>query len=231
MWPFLDGELDAAEDALVASHLERCPACARAFESGRAFLEGVALAGNEEAPAGLRERVESILDSGAASDRPASAGARPAAWRRAWKVALPLAAAVAALLLFRPGAGPGPDGAWAARGFAADHAAHAVALPSERPFEAGEERPAGPPRLEDGRLVGLSRCIVEGRVYAHYVFDVGGATVSTFVPVRGAIPGETGARESVDGTTVVTVEAGAGGVVLVSEEHSPEALAELVPGA
>lgn len=259
-WAHLDGEVDPAEAAEVSSHLERCPECARAFEARRAFLETVALARAETAPPGLRSRVESILDPAigpadrAAGDRepgdhdPAdhtagdldvtdreTAAAAAAAGRGSWVpgrwIALPIAAVLAALLLFRPWAGPSPEVVLAARGFVADHAAHALDQPAARPFLIGEEPPPDPPALAAGRALGLSRCVVEGRVYAHYVYAVDGATVSAFVPVRGALPGEADGGLAIDGHGVVTARTRDDGVVLVSGELSTESLSELSPGA
>lgn len=225
-WSYLDGELDPAVEAVVDSHLTRCPECEELFAARRSLLETVARARAEKAPPGLRARVESILAADAASRR-----SSPRRWRAGWKVALPLAAVVATLLLFRAGTDPSSGPAHAAHGFAADHSAHAVADPSGRPFRADEERPPPAPRLAAGRVVGVSRCVVDERVYAHYVYAVDGATVSAFLPVRGELAGEARGGGTIDGSEVVAVSRGGRGFVLVSTDLPRERLLGLPPGA
>lgn len=249
LWAWLDGELGAAERAEVADHLGRCPGCARDVERAAELLAIVREAGRETAPPGLVTRVEAILDrerGGPAVEAGAPAASRAAApessadrgparepaaapRRRRWAALVPLAAILAALLIARPWAGE-PAGALAATAFVADHAAHAAAAPSAEPFRPGEAAPTGPPSLPGGRLAGLSRCVVDGRVYAHWTFEVEGGRVSAYVPVEGRL-GEPADPPVVDGAAVVTVEEGGRRTLLVSTDLGPEALRALSPGA
>ena len=222
---FLDGELPAPEVAEVRAHLEGCDRCRTAFERERAFLDAVAEGGRETAPPGLRRRVEAVLESGGGIAAPAGPG-----WR-AWGL-LAAAAAVALLLVARPwggadGPGPPPE----AVAFAADHAAHAEHRPSAAPFPPGAS-PAPP--LAAGEVRGISRCVIEGRAYAHFTYRAGGATVSVFVPLDGAGPPEAirpeTAAEAGGALVAVVAVAPAGdrpAAVLVSEGMAEPALRRL----
>lgn len=227
LWAWLDGELDPEGRAEVAAHLERCAECARDAASARALLEAVREGARETAPPELAARVEAIVRGAAAArGAPRAAPGRP---RRRWPWLVPLAAALAAILIARPWAGDA-GGALAAPGFVADHAAHAARAPSAEPFRPGADAPPAPPALAGGRLRGLSRCVVDGRTYAHWTFDVEGGRVSAFVPVEGRLSGSIDPL-TVDGAAVATVETSAGPTVLVSTDLDVEALRALSPGA
>lgn len=245
LWAFLDDELDAGERAEVADHLERCAGCARDAERARELLETLRASGRETAPPGLVARVEAILDGAEGADaveareapgngtNPAH-GATPSGRtrrprRRWWATLAPLAAILAALLIARPWAGDRAE-VVAAPGFAADHVAHAEAWPSAQPFQPGERVSPAPPTIPGGRVAGLSRCVVEGRTYAHWTFDVDGGRVSAFVPIEGRLLDSIDPL-AVDGVAVATVEGGGRVMVLVSTDLGPEALAALSPGA
>lgn len=118
--------------------------------------------------------------------------------------------------------------ALAAAAMVADHDAHAKERPSIHPFDSASVPPP-PPALIGARIEGLSRCVVEGRVYAHYTLAVAGATVSVYVPIDEApIPLSGGAIE-VDGATVRAraLREGERAVVLVSNDLGPRALDSL----
>lgn len=223
LWPYLDDELDPADAAVVASHVRRCPQCAREIEAARALLAAVAEAGREEAPPALRARVAAILDSEIGDEQEPRPARR---WRRV--ALLPVAAVLAALLLFRPWAEEAPS---LAAGFVADHAEHAADGPSERPFVSGDPPPPGPPSLRAGRMIGLSRCVVDGRAYAHYAFEVNGATVSAFVPLEDPLPGESKPFVAPANAAVLRTVSGGRAAILVSTEVPLEVLAALSRGA
>lgn len=221
-YSYLDGEMEPGRVAEIDAHLAGCGACARHFAGQRSLLSAIGGAGRETAPAALRARVEAILEEGAREEGPREP-ARRTAWRR---FAIPLAAAAAlALLVLQPwGGGPGPGGA---AGFAADHAKHAVDQPNLVPFDSSAERPA-PPAVA-GRLLGVSRCIVGGRPYAHHVYAVDGGKVSVFLSVEGSPLPPPGA-ESVEGRAVLSMAAteGGSGAVLVSDELTSRELAAVM---
>lgn len=187
---YLDGELPAPERAEVRAHLEVCDPCQAGFERERTFLAAVAAGGRETAPPDLRRRVEAVLESGGGIAEPAGPG-----WR-AWGL-LAAAAAVALLLVARPWGGPDqPSGpALVAVAFAADYVAHAESAPSAAPFPPGA---APAPPLGAGGVQGLSRCVIEGRAYAHFTYRAGGATFSVFVPLdRAGLPEAIGSESAV----------------------------------
>lgn len=233
LYSYLDEELGADEAVLVREHLEACPECGRAAAAERRFLARIAETCRETAPASLRARVEGILEkeAGRASDEgPEEAAVRPISSSPRWRRALvPVAAAAAlALLLIRPW-GDAPSAARAAS-FAADYAGHAVVAPSSHPFPPGTETPEAP-GLAGARLIGLSRCVVNGGVYAHYTYAIGeDRHVSVFLPLGDApLPDGGSAREGA--MAVLTV--GEGGVrpgaVLVSADLGADELRSLWP--
>lgn len=223
---YLDGELEPAAREAVAAHLAGCPACAGYVRAERAFLERVASALEERAPDELRRRIEAILrEEERAPVRP-----RRPRLRARWAMLLPLAAAVAAVLFVtRPWAGD-RGAALAATDIAADHEHHAATAPSHRPFGPGDETPPPPPAIEGARVTGLSRCVVDGRAWAHYVLAVPGGLVSVFLPLSGEAPLPAGRAFHAHGATVVGVAPGPsapGGAVLVSDDLSAGRLLEL----
>lgn len=218
---YLDGELPAPEGAEVRAHLEGCDPCRASFERERAFLAAVAAGGRETAPPGLRRRVEAVLESGGGIAPPAGPG-----WR-AWGL-MAAAAAVALLLVARPWGGPDrPSGPTpTAVAFAADHVAHAETAPSAAPFP-----PGAAPAPPLGAVQGLSRCVIEGRAYAHFTYRADGATFSVFVPLdQAGLPEAIGSESAVGaGEAQVAVVAvgprsGRPAAVLVSDALAEPAL-------
>lgn len=235
---FLDGEIDPAVQAGVESHLRECPDCADRYAAERAFLDRIAGAGRESAPPGLRDRIERMLaeaETGEFADRPGETGEASVvplhSRRRLWTLVVPLAAAVIAFVLI---ARPGGDrtAAFAAEGFAADHAHHAASEPSIAPFRPGAEVPSVP-EVGEGRLAGLSRCVIDGRAYAHYVLAVGESRVSVYLPLDAPMSLDRDVAVAREGATVLAVdeELGPGGGVLVSETLTAEDLGALLSDA
>lgn len=230
----LDEALEAPERAEVEAHLSECAECSAYFAHERTFLSWITESGQAKAPDELRVRIEDILETGdEAEPRRAEPSVVSSRRRRPrWVVAAaPLAAAaVLVVLLVRPGADRG--GAAFAAGFAADHEIHAIDRPSASPFTADFGDAPSAPRLARGQVRGLSRCVVDGNPYAHYVYSVNGDVVSVYIPVEGSSVPQPGRAAHLDATTVMTVEDGAAaaGAILVSD-LSEEELAELWSGA
>lgn len=223
LYPWLDDELGTERAALVAAHLEECPACKRRAAAERHFLERVAEAGRETAPAGLRARIENVVLGGEGSE-----AVTPI--RRRWRWVVPAIAAAAVLLLVLRPWGDASTPARAAS-FADDADAHAATAPSASPFPEGDRAPE-PPDLPGARLAGLSECVVDGVSYAHYTFRIGDRLVSAFLPLdEAALPRLDAGREG--GTSVVRVEATGElpAAVLVSADMEPAELRALWAGA
>lgn len=224
--PYLDGELDAAAEAAVRSHLESCASCAGRMKAERAFLARIAAAGRETAPASLRARVETIVRSTETGTTEPAAADRRLPWGAL--VPLAVAAGVAALLLVTtPWSGdPEPRAVAAAEGFAADHAAHAIERPSLQPVDFGAPDPPVIPGVE---LAGSSRCLIGEEPYAHYTYTVDGSHVSIYLPFDGDAPPRAGRAVEVEGVHVLGVDAidGGAGAVIVSDDVEPAALTEL----
>lgn len=233
IWAFLDGELSADQAASVRGHLDACPDCRAVMGGERVFLERVAGAGEEEAPPQLRSRVAAILDSAveAAPERVVPIARRRAAWWPA--VAVAAAAVVALVVLALPRERPGDAAAGLAGAFLRDHAEHSLTLPSAHPFEPPGPEPPAPPRLAGVELRGLSRCVVEGRDYAHYTYAVDGALVSVFVPLEADAsllpPGPVRLGEAA--VLALAPADGQPAAVVVSEDLDSGALAGLLLGA
>ena len=106
--PYLDGEFEEGDRALLEEHLAGCDGCRRlvAFESS--FKHGLkARLKRPAAPPALRQRVLSALDrADAAGDGPV-----PRLWRRAMPVAAVLAAAAAVAVFLGTPARNAADGA------------------------------------------------------------------------------------------------------------------------
>ena len=219
-YPYLDSELSEPEVERVAAHLGVCPACAARFEAERAMLDLVASAGHEEASASLRERVRGIL-AGARDEEPAGAIDS----RRRWieRLVVPVAAAaVLALVVLQPGRHSAPI----ADGFASDHVQHALVWPSINPFPAEAPVP-DPPELAGSEVEGLSRCVIDGRTYAHYIYDVDGRRVSAYLPLDAMPPPPIGT--SIGTVTILSVgeRDGLPGAVLASGDLSRGDLARV----
>lgn len=226
LYPWLDEELGTERAALVAAHLEECPSCKRRAAAERRFLERVAEAGRETAPADLRARIERIVAGGEGSQED---GQAVSPLRRRWRWVVPAIAAAAVMLLVLRPWGDATQPARAAS-FAEDSDSHAATDPSVSPFPEGARVPE-PPDLPGGRLAGLSECVLDGVSYAHYTFRIGERLVSVFLPVGGvALPRLDAAGEG--GTSVVPVEAGGGrpAAVLVSADMEPAELRALWAG-
>ena len=232
IWAYLDDELAADQSASVRGHLDTCPDCRAVVAGERGFLERVARAGEEQAPAHLKSRVAAILDSAVepAPERAVPIARRSTAWWPA--VAVAAAAVVAIVLLALPRDRPGDAASGPAYAFLGDHAGHSLVLPSAYPFEPSGPEPPAPPRLAGVELRGLSRCVVDGRAYAHYTYAVDGALVSAFVPLEADVPLPPGPLR-LGGAAVLTLAAADGqpAAVLVSEDLDPRALAGLLSGA
>lgn len=256
LWPYLDGALDPADADLLTRHIESCPECGWTVARARAFLGLVRRAGRERAPAALVDRVAGILEGGSvvgatrSDEAPADGEASPDGTdlphghdargvvaidrrRRWWTAGAVLAAAaLAAVLLLQPGSTPGTD-SFAAAHFMVDHAGHALSRPAAHPFPPGARIPE-PPRLRDARIAGLSRCVVSGRVYAHYTLRVrGNGVVSAFVPLDASRMPAAGATVESDGSVAVVVgeRDRRARAVLVSHDLTSEDLGRLWAGA
>jgi mycothiol system anti-sigma-R factor len=233
IWAYLDDELAADQAASVRGHLNACPDCRAVVAGERGFLERVARAGEEQAPAHLKSRVAAILDSAAepAPERVIPIATRSTAWWPA--VAVAAAAVVAIVLLALPRERPGDATPGLASAFLGDHAGHSLVLPSAQPFEPGGPEPPAPPRLAGVDLRGLSRCVVDGRAYAHYTYAVDGALVSVFVPLEAGAPLPPPGQVRLDGGAALALTAADGqpAAILVSEDLDPRALASLLSGA
>lgn len=58
LWDFLDGELDATEEAAIRRHLELCDRCYPQYDFQRAYLEYTrTIQGREQVPSELRRRL------------------------------------------------------------------------------------------------------------------------------------------------------------------------------
>jgi mycothiol system anti-sigma-R factor len=67
--PLLDGELDARNTAEIQAHLDGCPGCQQEFEAQQALVSNIRrLDLAYAAPASLRDRIHSALDSQMLSD-------------------------------------------------------------------------------------------------------------------------------------------------------------------
>src|SRR5688572_18270520 len=160
IWAYLDDELAADQAASVRGHLDTCPDCRAVVAGERGFLERVARAGEEQAPAHLKSRVAAILDSAVATpERVIPISRRSTAWWPA--VAVAAAAMVAIVLLALPRERPGDAAPGLAGAFLGDHAGHSLVLPSAHPFEPSGPEPPAPPRLAGAEFRGLSRCVVD----------------------------------------------------------------------
>ncbi len=227
---WLHGELSEGATRAIEAHLAECPPCARALAGQRRFLDRMAEAGREPAPECLRRRVATILASSADEEESrvirSHVTGSPAPVRRRIP-SLPLAAAAVLLTLLavaRPWREPA---AFPARSFAADHALHAESAPSAMPFPAGARVPP-PPHLAGRSPLGLSHCVIDGADYAHYVYSIGGETVSAFVPLGRALPSGTRIVRVVEATVVeVGGREGSTGAVLVADGFSGRTLAGL----
>jgi anti-sigma factor (TIGR02949 family) len=60
---YLDGEIEADRHADIERHLEECRGCYSRAEFERLLKRRVAELGEEKAPASLRRRVKTLLDS------------------------------------------------------------------------------------------------------------------------------------------------------------------------
>lgn len=224
IYPYLDQELEGDRVERVEEHLKACPECERLAGAEGRFLARVAEAGRERAPASLRSRVEDLL--GEEREEAAVVPIRSPGWRR---ILVPATAAAAlALLLLRPWSDSPPSAR--AASFAADHAAHAVTAPGLNPFPDATRIPPPPP-LRGAHLAGLSGCVVEGAIYAHYTYVLGDAHVSVFVPLKdGPLPGFREERDG--GPAVVSVESTGStpGAVLVSGELDADELQAIWAG-
>lgn len=214
-YAYLDGELPGERRASVETHLAQCEGCAERFAGERLFLDLVARSADETAPASLRERVRGIVDGTWREDTPVrSIGG--GGWVQ--RFAAPLAAAaVVAVVVLQSGERPGLT--TAVDQFAADHVRHAAVWPDVAPFPADTDVPDAPV-IEGGDLEGRSRCLIEGRVYAHYVYDVGGEKMSVYLPTDASPPPTLDA--SVGRVSIVATEGGAHPAVLVSNQMSAD---------
>ncbi|MCK5440134.1 MAG: zf-HC2 domain-containing protein [Gemmatimonadetes bacterium] len=222
-YPYLDGELAADQAELVEVHLAQCVACADRFSDEERFLELVAEAGPETAPAEFRARMEALF--GAEEQTVEVHRLRRPVLKR---LAAPLAAAAVLLLLvLQPGDQVSP---LLAEGFVADHVRHASLWPSINPFPANAEVPRAP-AVTHGHVEGLSRCTVDGRAYAHYVYQIDGQTMSAFLPLDASSPPSIGTA-SIGRVSIVAVDAQSGGpaAVLASGDMSADELTQVWSG-
>lgn len=99
---YVDGELDATEQALFEGRLEEDPELQRAVEEVRVLVASAARLGPIEAPAGLWTAIEARISAAPASReyRPASPAPRPRLWQK-----LSLVAAGVALMILSASAG------------------------------------------------------------------------------------------------------------------------------
>jgi mycothiol system anti-sigma-R factor len=222
-YPYLDGELTADQAELVEVHLAQCDACADRFGDEERFLELVAEAGPETAPTEFRARMEALF--GAEEQTVEVHRLRRPALKR---LAAPLAAAAVLLLLvLRPGDQVSPV---LAEGFVADHVRHASLWPSINPVPANAEVPRAP-TVTEGRVQGLSRCTVDGRAYAHYVYEIDGQTMSAYLPLD-ASPLPAIGTASIGRVSIVTIDARSNGpaAVLASADMSADELTQIWSG-
>jgi predicted anti-sigma-YlaC factor YlaD len=90
---YLHGELDAARDATVHAHVERCALCRAAYDQAvrlRDWIRDAALAEEREFPSLIKARVWEAIAAAPASTRFAWLRSAPMRW-----AALPVAAAIA----------------------------------------------------------------------------------------------------------------------------------------
>jgi mycothiol system anti-sigma-R factor len=222
-YPYLDGELTADQAELVEVHLAQCVACADRFGYEDRFLELVAEAGQETAPAELRARMEALF--GAEEQAVEVHRLRRPVLKQ---LAAPLAAAaVLVLLVLQPGDQVSP---LLAEGFVADHVRHASIWPSIEPFPADTEVPRAP-MVTQGHVEGLSRCTIDGRVYAHYVYQIDGGTMSAYLPLDASSPPSIGTA-SIGRVSIVAVDAepSTPAAVLASGDMSADELTQVWSG-
>jgi len=222
-YPYLDGELTADQAGLVEVHLAQCEACAERFGDEDTFLELVAEAGQETAPAEFRVRMEALF--GAEEQTVEVHRLRRPMFKQ---LAAPLAAAAVLLLLvLQPGDQVSPV---LAEGFVADHVRHAAIWPSIEPFPANAEVPRAP-TVTQGRVEGLSRCTIDGRAYAHYVYEIDGETMSAYLPLD-ALPPPSIGTASIGRVSIVTLDAqlNTPAVVLASGDMSSDELTQIWSG-
>jgi mycothiol system anti-sigma-R factor len=222
-YPYLDGELTVEQAERVEVHLAQCQVCADRFGDEERFLELVAEGGQETAPAELRARMEALF--GAEEQTVEVHRLRQPALKR---LAAPLAAAAVLLLLvLRPGDQVSP---LLAEAFVADHIRHASLWPSIQPFPARAEVPLAP-AIPHGHIQGLSRCTIDGRTYAHYVYQIDGETMSAYLALD-ASPAPAIGTTSIGRVAIVAIDAEAGepAVVLTSGDMSADELAQAWSG-
>jgi hypothetical protein len=144
------------------------------------------------------------------------------------RLAAPLAAAAVLLLLvLRPGDQVSP---LRAEGFVADHVRHASIWPSIEPFPTDAEVPHAP-AVSHGHVAGLSRCTIDGRTYAHYVYEVDGKTMSAYLALD-ASPAPAIGTASIGRVSIIAVDAQPAqpAVVLTSGDMSADELTQAWSG-
>lgn len=221
-YPYLDGELTTEQAEWVEVHLAQCQACADRFGDEERFLELVAEGGQETAPAELRARMEALFGAGETVE--VHRLRQPMLKRLAAPLA---AAAVLLLLVLRPGDQVSP---LLAEGFVADHVRHASIWPSIEPFPTDAEVPHAP-AVPHGHVAGLSRCTIDGRTYAHYVYEVDGKTMSAYLALD-ASPAPAIGTASIGRVSIITVDVQPGepAAVLTSGDMSADELTQAWSG-
>jgi anti-sigma factor RsiW len=210
---FVDGGLDPVRARLTEEHLAGCPACREQAEAERALharLRGLAA---PEPRAGLEEWVR-------------RRGRPPLARRLRW--ALPLAAGLAALLLWARGSGPllAFELAW-------DHGhcfgkrllpAQAWSSDPDHVIAWLQDHGAEAPRLPEGagglELVGVRRCPLLDRRVGHVYYSGGEQRLSLYAvsgPVH--LPRGQSLRTRSQGRSVRLLQVGGRWVGLVSEDE------------
>ncbi len=188
--PFVDGEADAGDAAVIHAHLARCAACRQVVEEQRdvrALLSSRRASLREAAPAGLESAVRQL-----------AAAAPPVLRAGAWSRRLsPLAAAAAVVLAVLGGLywGTGQSSVLLAAQLTLDHIkcfmidgdAHAHAMTSDiaqvRLHESHgmDVKLPTPPATDAASLVGVRSCLYGEGWVAHVLYRVDGQPVLMFV--------------------------------------------------
>jgi hypothetical protein len=85
--------------------------------------------------------------------------------------------------------------------------------------------------VTQGHVEGLSRCTIDGRVYAHYVYQIDGGTMSAYLPLDASSPPSIGTA-SIGRVSIVAVDAepSTPAAVLASGDMSADELTQVWSG-
>ena len=221
---YLDGELDAATSASIASHVESCTECRARLESRRALLGSLRAADVlEQVPADLEARIEAQIS------RRSPARYQASRWPAALAAGLMLAIGGFFLGRSLPGS-PGFTDELVTAHIRATLGLHDVDVASSdhhtvKPWLSAQV-PFSPPVPE---IVGHNDVLLGGRVdFVHHtrmaavVYRHGQHAVNVFVWPKPSISDARTSTDAIDGFRVVRADFGSFGVAIVSDMSGEE---------